>query len=149
VTSPSNKEIVLRMLDEMYNKQNVAIFDELLAENHIDNNPVPGQKSGREGVKAATAEIFKSSDSSVEIHDVVAEGDKVVTRYTVTMTHRGDFMGVPAAGKSTQIHVIEIDRLENGMLVEGWGQFDQLGMMKQLGLFPGKRSKVDPDPATT
>jgi predicted ester cyclase len=122
------------MLDEMYNNKNVDIFDELLAEDHIDHNAIPGQQPGREGVKKATAELFASAEVSVVIHDVIAEADKVVTRYTVTMIHGGDFMGLPAAGKRTDLEVIQIDRVENGKLVEGWGQYDQLGMLAQLGI---------------
>ena len=69
---------------------------------------------------------------------MIAEGDKVVTRYYLTGTHRGEFMGIPATGKPVKVNTIWMHRLDGGRIVEGrrWGQFDALGMMRQMGVFP-------------
>ncbi len=70
---------------------------------------------------------------------MIAEGDKVVTRHTLTGTHQGEFMGVPATGKGVKVTGMWIHRLAGGKIVEGreWGVWDALGMMQQLGVVPG------------
>ena len=75
-------------------------------------------------------------DLHVSVEDMIAEGDKVVTRSLFRGTHRGDFQRMPASGKQIAVEVIDILRLENGKIVERWGQSDQLGMMQQLGMAP-------------
>ena len=78
-------------------------------------------------------------DSHHTIEDLIAEGDKVVTRFRVTGTHRGEFLGVPATGKPINVTGMWIHRLENGHIVEGrqWGQWDALGFLQQVGAVPG------------
>jgi steroid delta-isomerase-like uncharacterized protein len=70
------------------------------------------------------------------IEDQVAEGDKVVTRWTATGTHKGELMGIPPSGKKVRVTGIAIDRLEDGKIVESWSSFDQLGMLQQIGAIP-------------
>jgi steroid delta-isomerase-like uncharacterized protein len=75
-------------------------------------------------------------DMRVTIEDLVAEGDKVAARWSVTGTHRGELMGIPATGKRVTVTGIEINRFAGGKLVEHWESFDQLSMMQQLGVVP-------------
>ena len=70
------------------------------------------------------------------IDDQIAEGDRVVSRWTGTGTHQGEFMGVPATGNKVTVTGIGIDRIEGGKIVEHWEQFDAMGMMQQLGAIP-------------
>jgi predicted ester cyclase len=77
---------------------------------------------------------FTGSTSTVE--DMIAEGDKVVSRLTFRGTHTGEIMGIPPTGKSVMISEIIIDRLADGKIVESWRLFDQMGMMQQMGLIP-------------
>jgi steroid delta-isomerase-like uncharacterized protein len=72
-----------------------------------------------------------------DVEDVIGEGDRVAVRLTARGTHKGDFMGIPAAGKSYEIAEIHIFRLEDGLIAEHWHVADMLGMMKQLGAMPG------------
>jgi predicted ester cyclase len=75
-------------------------------------------------------------DGHMTIDDLVVEGDKVVARYTLTGTHKGEFMGIPATNKKVTGWVIEIDRVAGGKCVEGWSRMDTLGLMQQLGVVP-------------
>jgi predicted ester cyclase len=90
------------------------------------------------GLKAAKkymAEIFSAfPDVHMTIDDLVGEGDKVAVRFTVTGTHKGKFMGMPASNKKLKMWSIQIDRIANGKFVEGWERTDTLGLMQQLGV---------------
>ncbi len=83
---------------------------------------------------ALLSSAFTSGISTVE--DMIAEGDRVVSRLTFRGTHTGDLMGIPATGKSVMISEIIIDRLADGKIVESWRLFDQMAMMQQLGVIP-------------
>ena len=75
-------------------------------------------------------------DLQFTIEDMIAEGDKVITRGVFTGTHTGDFMGIPATGRKVSIKYLDIWRLENGKAKENWVQMDLLGLMQQLGVIP-------------
>lgn len=77
---------------------------------------------------------FSGTSSTVE--DVIAEGDKVVTRITFRGTHTGDMMGIPPTGRSVTVDETIIDQFADGRIVESWRLFDQMAMMQQLGLIP-------------
>src|SRR5581483_2374856 len=96
---------------------------------------MPAPAPGPEGFKQVL-EMFTSAfpDIHITIEDVIAEGDKVVTRGYFTGTHRGAFMNVPATGRTVKVSYIDIWRLANGQAVENWVQMDLLGLMQQIGL---------------
>src|SRR2546427_13050514 len=75
-------------------------------------------------------------DGRATIDHIIAEADKVVVRGTMTGTHTGEFMGIPATGKAVEISGIDITRFENGQSTEHWGQWDVAGLMVQLGVAP-------------
>jgi steroid delta-isomerase-like uncharacterized protein len=77
-------------------------------------------------------------DLSCTVEDQVAEGDKVVSRWTLRGTHQGEFFGVPASGKRVEMSGIQVDRFaeESGKIVEEWAEFDLLGAMRQMGAIP-------------
>jgi steroid delta-isomerase-like uncharacterized protein len=75
-------------------------------------------------------------DVHFTIDEQIAEGDKVVTRWTGHGTHKGELAGIPATGKSATVTGMGVDRIVNGKIVESWGIFDQFGMMQQLGVIP-------------
>ncbi len=96
-------------------------------------------RRGPEGVKAQAA-MYKAAfpDVSMTVEDQVAEGDKVVTRWTAKGTHEGELMGVPATGKSISITGITISRIADGMVEEEWTNWDGLGLMEQIGALGGE-----------
>ena len=106
------------------------------AVDHDTQNPNAGIH-GPEGYKLSAA-MYRAAfpDLQMTVEDQIAEGDKVVTRWTGTGTHDGDLPGFPATGRTSTVTGIGIDRYEGGMIVETWGNWDTLGMMQQLGAIP-------------
>ena len=101
---------------------------------HMSGAPEPLTMEGFKQLGQVLLSAFTGGTSTVE--DVIADGDKVVSRLTFRGTHTGDMMGIPATGKSVTMSEIIIDRLADGKIVESWRLFDQMGMMQQLGVIP-------------
>ena len=101
---------------------------------HMSSAPEPLSTEGFKQLGELLLSAFAGGRSTVE--DMIAEGDKVVSRLTFRGAHTGDMMGIPPTGKSVAISEIIIDRLADGKIVESWRLFDQMGMMQQLGLIP-------------
>jgi len=139
--SAEENKAVARRCYEAINKamtaEGLGLLSEVLAPNIVDHNPVPGQGPGLEGVKQTFGQ-FKAafSDFSISVEDMVAEGDKVASQVTFHMTHTGEFMGIPATGKRITYPGIDILRIAGGKVVDRWGQFDDIGMMQQMGVLP-------------
>ena len=132
-----NKAIVRRYLDEAWNKKNVNILDELMAPNYARYLPGQDKPLDREGQKKRIAGFHTAMpDLAFHVEDLFAEGDRVVFRLIIRGTHQGAFLGVAPTGKELTVTAIDIARLENGKIVDHWGQMDMLGLMRQLGLVP-------------
>jgi steroid delta-isomerase-like uncharacterized protein len=137
MSTDENKAVVRRFIDEAFVKGNPESVDELISESFVPHT-WPSVQPGRESLKQTVVRMAGGlSNVAFEIEDVIAEGDRVAVRVTARATHKGDFMGVPAAGKSYEIAEIHIFRLEDGLNVEHWHVADMLGMMKQIGALPG------------
>lgn len=130
-----NEALARRFIEEVWDKGNLRVLDEVLAPTYVDHNPLPGLPSDREGAKRAVT-VFRTAfpDLKNKVEDVVAVEDKVVIRITARGTHRGEFQGIPATGKQVMLEGIFIGRVTGGKFVESWEQFDALGMMQQLGV---------------
>ncbi len=132
-----NKAIELRFFEEVVNKGNLAVIDEIVATNFVQPDAAPGITPDREGMKqffAMAHSAFPDFHSTLE--DMFAEGDKVVQRFTVRGTHKGEWMGIAPTGKQITIPGIAIHRITGGKIVEGWTSMDMLGAMVQLGVVP-------------
>ena len=135
--SESNKTILRRFFEELFNTGDLSVADEIVGVNYVNHDAVPGETPGREGLKAFVTHIRTAfPDIYFTIEDQIAEGDSVVTRWTVTGTQQGEFAGVPATGKSVRVKAINIHRVTGGQIQEGWLNWDALGMMQQLGVVP-------------
>lgn len=137
--SADNKAASRRILEEGFGKGQTAVVDELVAPNwvnHFADNP-PGLPEGSQGLKQLMS-MYHSAfpDLHIQIDDQIGEGDQVVTRWTATGTNTGSLGPMPASGKQAVVTGITVDRYAGGKQVEGWGIFDQLGMMAQLGFIP-------------
>lgn len=132
-----NKATVRMFYDEVMNRGNLGVVDKTTAENFVDHSPMPGQAPGREGVKQGF-QVMRAAfpDGLTTIDDIIAEGDKVVVLGTMTGTHQGELMGIPATGKAVRISGIDVVRFEEGQVVEHWGQWDTAALMQQLGVAP-------------
>ena len=99
--------------------------------------PLPVQTTGAQALKEVWAILLRAfPDLHLTVEDVIAEGDKIVTRNTVTGTHQGDFMGRPPSGKSVSYNEIFIFRFAGGRVAETWGVVDSLSVMRQLDMIP-------------
>jgi len=133
--SEANKALV-RQFFLAINEGNQAPLDEVIAPNYVNHDPVlrPETQHGRDAWKQGEAEFFAAfRDFNITVEDMVAEGDKVASRFTWRGTHQGELMGIPATGKQITVSEILIHRIADGKIVEGWISYDALGMMQQLG----------------
>jgi predicted ester cyclase len=138
--SEANKEKARRLMKESFGQSKVEIIDEVLDPDFVcyDPNSEAGEVRGADTLKQEI-EYFRNAvpDLSYTVEDQVAEGDKVVSRYTATGTHRGEFFGVAPTGDRIEMSGIQIDRFdEGGKMVEEWPEYDLLGAMKQMGAVP-------------
>jgi predicted ester cyclase len=137
MSQEENKAIVRRIYDEVINGKNLEVIDELCSPDIIDHTAPPGTPKGIEGVKQSMGMFLTAfPDLHITIEDCIAEGDKVVTRYTFRGTHQGDLMGIAPTGKRVTVSGIAIDRVVDGKGLEHQEIFDQLAMMQQLGVIP-------------
>ena len=133
-----NKAVIRRLYEEVANAKNLDVVDEIVAEDTVDHDAFPGMPAN--GVEAYKA-VFSASQSGfsdfrMEIHEMVAEGDKVAIRATVSGTHDGDFMGIPPTGKAISVGAVEIFEIKDGKITGRWGTPDRATVMEQLGLAP-------------
>lgn len=137
LSTEENKSRTRRFMEEVFNKGNMKVMDELLAPNFVEHNPFPGQGPGAEGVKRVFTELRQAfPDLHVVVDDLIAEGDKVVMRSTMTGTHKGTWMNTPPTGKQIKVEAVDIVRMSGGKATDHWGVTDALTMMQQLGLIP-------------
>jgi steroid delta-isomerase-like uncharacterized protein len=132
------KAVAMRLAAEVFSGGNMKTFDDIIADNYVNHNmPVPslpGTKDGFRQIVAATRDAF--SDLHVHVRDMVTEGPFVVFRDNVEATSKAPFFGVPPNGAKlawTEIHFLRVD---DGKIVEHWTNFDQLGILRQLGAIP-------------
>ena len=113
-------------------------FGELLAEDFVEHEEMPGLEPSKEGVKQLF-HMYRAAfpDLRMEPQDVLVSGNKAVARVRATGTHQGEFLGMPATGKSVDVQLIDITRFgDDGLAREHWGVFDALALMQQLGAIP-------------
>lgn len=134
-TEEYNKERQRIAVEEIWNKSNFDKLKELVSDDFVIHFPRPGEEiQGPDNVKQFYMDFRKAfPDLHFTIIDLIAEGNKVVTYWSATGTHKGDFRGIPATGKSVTIKAMDIDKLADGKFVECWTNVDELGLMHQLG----------------
>jgi steroid delta-isomerase-like uncharacterized protein len=138
-----NKAVARRSIEEIWNKGDLAVVQELLASGYVHH--VAGAETVRssEGMgQFVTAFRSAFPDLTFTIEDQIAGADKVLTYWTGRGTHQGELQGIAPTGKQITITGMTLERIVNGKVVEGWAEFDALGMMQQLGVIPV------PEPAT-
>jgi len=137
MTTPDNKAIVGRFYDEVLNKRNIDLLDELAAEDYVEHDPFPGQGNGRADLKARVQLLLGAFDPlRFTVEDVIAEGDTVVVRWTNAGTHTGSFLGIPATNKPFSIAGIDVHVVRGGRMAEHRHVVDMLAQLQQLGLVP-------------
>jgi steroid delta-isomerase-like uncharacterized protein len=133
----NNKTVIGKFIEEVINQNGLDRADDLVVEDFVELDPLPGQRQGREGLKEVLGMMRAAfPDIHWVVEEMVAEGDTVVTRFTWTGTHHGAFLGVPATGKSISVKGVVIDQLAGRKMSRSRILMDSLGMMQQLGVVP-------------
>jgi steroid delta-isomerase-like uncharacterized protein len=128
----------MRRVYDLINAGDIDGFGALMADDFVEHEELPGLAPGKEGVKAFFRMYLAAfPDLRMDAQDVLASGDKVVARVRATGTHQGDFMGIPATGRSIDVQLVDIIRFgDDGLAHEHWGVLDAMKMMQQLGVVP-------------
>jgi steroid delta-isomerase-like uncharacterized protein len=131
MTIEDNKALVRRFISEIFEQGRVEAVDDLCAEDFIGHT---WGNADKEGMKQAMARVANGlADAQFTIEDMIGEDDQVAVRLTASARQVGEFMGMPASGKTYEIGEIHWFRVRDGKVAEHWHQFDSAGMMKQLG----------------
>ena len=131
--------VTMKRLYDLINAGDIDGFGELLAEDFVEHEEMPGLEPSKEGVKQLF-HMYRAAfpDLRMAVQDVLVSGHKAVARVRATGTHQGEFLGMPATGKSVDVQLIDITRFgdDDGLAHEHWGVFDAMAMMQQLGAIP-------------
>jgi steroid delta-isomerase-like uncharacterized protein len=136
--SEVNKNVVRRLFEEVWNKGNLPVTDELFAPNYAHHDTsTPDVGRGPESEKKR-ATLYRTAfpDLRFTVEDIIADGETVMARWSCRGTHKGDLSGIAPTGKQFTISGISIARLANGKMTEGWVNWDALSLMQQLGVVP-------------
>ncbi len=133
MSTEENKQVVLRWLEQAWEKKNVDIIDELHAPNFVGHIVgTPGPVRGRDAWKQLFASYFRAFDLHRTNEFLIAEGDMVVAHDTYRAKHIGEFAGIPATGKEVTLTGVDIYRIVDGKIVETWFEADFTGFLQQL-----------------
>jgi len=138
MSTEENKAIVRRVNDEVWSEGHLDVIDELIADNFVATVVgAPEQIRGPQGFREFVV-MYRTAfpDLRITVDEQFAEGEIAVTRWKAIGTSTGELMGMPATGKQATTAGINIKRISGGKSVEGWGLFDQLGLLQQLGVVP-------------
>ncbi len=137
MSESQNIAVIGRFLEEVINQGRLEVCDQIVEENFVELDPLPGQSQGREGLKEVIA-MLRSAFPDIHwvVDETIASGDKVVTRFTWTGTHRGNFMGIPATDRAVMVKGVVIDRLAAGKMSDSRILMDNVAMLQQLGVMP-------------
>jgi len=133
----TNKAQFRRTYEELFNQGNLAVTDELIAPDFLNHEAPPGMNRGPESARQLVTWLRSAfPDLHFTIEELVAEGDTVVGRVTMSGTHQGPFQGIPPTGRSFQQAQMHFVRFRDGKGVEHRAVRDDLGLMQQLGVIP-------------
>ncbi len=134
-----NKTLAHRFFDEIADGGRFDRAAEIMTADYRHHDPgLPPELQGSRDAYIGHFPMYTTAfpDMRIAVDDMIADDDKVATRWTLTGTHNGNLMGIPPTGKPVNVSAITIQRIADGKIVEGWTIFDALGMMQQIGVVP-------------
>ncbi len=132
-----NKALMRNYIEEAWNKGNLDFIDKNFSSDFVPHGTFPGQPTNRDGVKRVISTIRNAiPDLHITIEDMLAEGDKVASRWVTKGTHKGDLMGTKPTGNKISVSETAVFRVKDGKVVEAWANRDDLGFLQQIGLIP-------------
>jgi steroid delta-isomerase-like uncharacterized protein len=142
MSTEQNKTIVRRIIEDAWGRGNAALLEQLVAKDVCDHNPMPGQPRGLEGQRWMLESIRRAvPNTTMQIHQLVAQGDLVVDHWTTSGTQTGELFSMPATGRRFTMTGSDMMRLSNGKVTEMWHHEDMLTMMQQLGMLPQQQTQ--------
>ena len=136
MSTDSNKAVIRRYYEEVFNAGKVELLEEIAVPEYDEHSPLPGQTNGREGLRQRVTMLLHAFQLRFTLEDIIAEGDRVVVRWSQESRHIGEFMGIPATGRTLAVSGIDIHVLSNGKMAEHWDMVDIVGLLGQLGFVP-------------
>ena len=132
------RALLHRLIDEVINGRDLdRALTELVAEDFVEQNPLPGQDPGRAGLGDVLSGMFAGfPDLRWEVQESVVEADRVASCSFWSGTHQGEFLGIPATGRSVTVEAWTLDRFQDGQLTESRILMDVIGLLTQLGAIP-------------
>jgi predicted ester cyclase len=135
--SEQNKALARRFYEEVFNQKKLTTIDELCDPAFIDHNAMPGQRPGAEGLKDMFGHMLAGlPDLRITIHELVAERDIIVARFTIEGTHKGTFLEAAPTGKRVTLRGMDMVRLRDGRAVEAWHEGNDAEVLMSLGVQP-------------
>src|ERR671915_1524400 len=133
-----NKALMRNYIEEAWNKGNLDFIDKNFSSDFVSHGTFPGQPTNRDSVKSVISTVRNAiPDLHITIEDMLAEGDKVASRWVTKGTHKGgDLMGAKPTGNKISVSETVVVRVKDGKVVEGWANRDDLGFLQQIGLIP-------------
>ena len=136
--APNNAAIARQWFEQFWNQKNFDTIEKLVAPNcrlhgHADNDAVVGMAEFRQFAQALQKAF---PDIRIEVEETISEGDRTVARWVSRGTHRSDFMGIPASGKTIVVRGTSVIRFADGKMVESWDNWDKFGMLQAIGALP-------------
>jgi steroid delta-isomerase-like uncharacterized protein len=135
MSSEDNKALIRRFYEEVWNRGNLAVAEEIFADDYVRHDLRPGTAppgpQGQKQIASMFRAAFPDLESTVDL--IIAEGDMVAARWTLHGTHTGPWAGVAPTGKAVTFSGVNIFRIAGGKVVEIWNHRDDLGLMQQLG----------------
>ena len=138
-TGEAAKAVVRRNTEEVQGRGNLAVFEELFADDFLDHTPQPGRTPDKDGAR----QLYKTlrtafPDFHADIHWQLADGDRVTTYKTYHGTHKGEFFGIAPTGRKIAFETVDVMRVRDGKIAEHWGVANLFSLMQQLGALPSK-----------
>jgi steroid delta-isomerase-like uncharacterized protein len=132
-----NIALVRRLIEEVWNKGNLDVLGELVADKYVGVEPIIGEVRGMEPFRKHV-QSFRSAfpDLRITIEDIGLSGDRIFVRWTARGTHRGAFLGIPPTNNRAEVKGIAVDRVSGGKLVEHQQSYDTLAFFQALGVVP-------------
>ena len=131
-----SKQLIRRFYAEVVDGRDYSNLDSFVAADYVDHNAAEGGR-GPEVVRTHLEAIRTTlPDFTIQIEDIFAEGDHVITRVAGHGTHLGEWMGIKPTGREVRLRGINIDRVDRGRIAEHWGEADTIGMLAQMGVDP-------------
>ena len=135
MTTADLKTLTRRFYDDVLVGGNLDLIDELVHDEFVEHEEFPGLPPGKESIRFFVTTMREAfPDLTTTIEDIIVEDNKAVSRLRFSVTHRGEFGGIPPTGKKIDVQAIDIVAYRDGKLIEHWGVTDQMAMMQQLGV---------------